>query len=157
MNIPIKTGLGRVGLGRKVPGSQTPGEKENLERRLNKARIIHFHRHHQLIILLSSRNIQKSHFLDLLETVLTDLRSVIEMNYPEGQLHKENKTNSPHQEEAIEQEYTRLTEKHDRDSPDLKQQSKTTEVLDKFLPKQIDLNMVIKIIEKKYKREQICL
>ena len=45
----------------------------------------------------------------------------IEMDFPEGQFDKEIETNFPYQEEAMEQEYSRPKEKHDRDSPELRQ------------------------------------
>ena len=55
-----------------------------------------------------------------------------------------------YQLEAFEQEYIRAKEKHYRDSLELRQQINTGKVIDIFLPKQIDLNKVIKLIEKKY-------
>ena len=64
---------------------------------------------------------------------------IIEVNFPEGQLDIEIKTNFSYQDEAIEQEYTRPKEKHHRHNPDLKQQINTSEVLHTFLPNQIDL------------------
>ena len=73
----------------------------------------------------------------------------IEMNFPEDQLDKEIENNSPYQEEATGHEYTKTTEKHYKDSPDLKQQINTSEVVHNFLSKQMDLHKVLKLIERK--------
>ena len=81
----------------------------------------------------------------------------IEIMFPEGQYDKEIGSNSPHQEEAIEQECNRPTEKHYSGSPGLRQQINTSEVVHTFLPRYIDLNKVIKFTERKYERESICL
>ena len=40
----------------------------------------------------------------------------IEMDFSEGQFHKEIETNSPYQEKVVEQEFNRQTEKYHRDN-----------------------------------------
>ena len=73
----------------------------------------------------------------------------IEVNFSEGQDAEETESISLFEEDAIKQEYIRSAEKYHIDSPYLKQQINASEVADKFLPKQIDLDKIVILIERK--------
>ena len=66
-------------------------------------------------------------------------------------------TNSPHQKEIIKQEYNRPTEKHYKDSPELKTEISTSKALHKLLPKETDLNETLKLIQRKNGKVPISL
>ena len=115
----------------------------------NETKIMHLHKYH----LNEHHKYPGGNFLDPPETVTHQSQG----NYPENtavnflesQLDKEIESNSPYQEAAIEQEFTRLTENYYRHSPDLKQLINTSEVVYKFSSIQIDFHKEIKLIEKK--------
>ena len=73
----------------------------------------------------------------------------INLEFQEGQVEQNIGTNYPYQEETIEQEYNRSTEKHYKDSPELKGQIKTSKVIHKLLPKQTGQNKILKLIERR--------
>ena len=65
-----------------------------------------------------------------------------EINYPEnvefsgGQIEKYIDTNYPFEEEVLQNEYNRPTEKYYRDNPEFRKQVNISKVEHKFLPKQ---------------------
>ena len=73
----------------------------------------------------------------------------IDLEFSEGQADHNTETNSPYKEDIIDQEYSRPAEKHSKDSPELRRWVNTSKVVCKFLPKQKDLNKILKLIERK--------
>ena len=72
----------------------------------------------------------------------------VDFESPEGQIEKDIEKHLPIKEEIIDEEYNRLTNKHFRDKPESKRQINASKVVHTFLPKQTDLNKVIKHIER---------
>ena len=73
-----------------------------------------------------------------------------ELEFPEGQIEKDIDTNSPYQEEIIEQKYNRQADKYYRDNQELRRQVNASKMI--HVPKQNYLNKMIKCIERKILR-----
>ena len=94
-------------------------------------KVIYHHTHHQFIIPIRDKY-PACHFLDPPQTG-THQPEVYhlertEVDFSEGQFEKEIETNFP----CHEQEHYRPTEKHYRDSPVLRTQIKTSDVVHRF-------------------------
>ena len=74
----------------------------------------------------------------------------INLEFPEGKVEQDKETNPPYQEEIFEQEYNRPTEKHYKESLELKKkQVNMSKCIYNLLQKQTVLNKILKLRERK--------
>ena len=74
----------------------------------------------------------------------------VDFAFSEGQVEEHIKTNSPYQEEIIEEEYNRPTDNHYNNNSELKRYLNTSKMVHEFLQNQTNLNNTIKLTIEKH-------